>query len=59
MKAIITTPRTAITTTTMIQTAIAFMPMKPASMTIPPVPQNGSNTVPPFFTPVRLINALA
>ena len=39
--------------------AMALIPISAASITIPPVPQNGSRTVPPFFTPVRLIRALA
>ena len=39
--------------------AMAFMPMLAASITIPPVPQNGSRTVPPLLTPVRLIKARA
>ena len=39
--------------------AMARMPISAASMTMPPVPQNGSRTVPPRFTPVRLISARA
>ena len=39
--------------------ATALIPISAASMTIPPVPQNGSRTVPPLLTPVRLMRALA
>ena len=39
--------------------AMARMPISAASMAMPPVPQNGSRTVPPRLTPVRFTSALA